>query len=228
MIENRFETREQASLHVAERMSTALKRQIDSRDSAYMVVSGGTTPAACFSRLASAGINWARVRLFLSDERWVPPEHDDSNEKLVIDSLQSAAAKAASLYRVYSEVTPIERRCQEIEQDLRQLPFPFACVLLGMGVDGHFASLFPDDDAHSSGLEPDGEQLCKPVFTAASPHPRVSLTLSALCRSEEILLLMFGEEKWRTLENAKRTHEVYPVSRLLSQTRTPVHVFWAP
>jgi 6-phosphogluconolactonase len=228
VIENRFETREQASLHVAERMSTALDRQIVERDCAYMVVSGGTTPAACFSRLASASIDWARVRLFLSDERWVSAQHADSNERLVNDSLRGAAAKAASLYRVYSEVTPIDRRCEEIEQDLRQLPFPFTCVLLGMGVDGHFASLFPDDDEYPSGLEPDGAQLCKPVHTTASTHPRVSLTLSALCRSEEILLLIFGEEKWRTFENAKRTHDLYPVSSLLSQTRTPVHVFWAP
>jgi 6-phosphogluconolactonase len=227
MIENRFETREQASLHVAERISAALERQIVALESACMVVSGGTTPAACYSRLASASIDWARVRLFLSDERWVSPQHADSNEKLVRDSLQRAAAKASALYRVYSEVTPIERRCEEIEQDLRKLLFPFACVLLGMGVDGHFASLFPDDE-HSSALAPDGEQLCLPVHTAASPHPRVSLTLSALCRSEEILLLIFGEEKWRTLENAKRTHDLYPVSRLLSQTRAPVHVFWAP
>jgi 6-phosphogluconolactonase len=227
MIENRFETREQASLHVAERMSAALERQIDECGSACMVVSGGATPADCYTRLASASIDWARVRLFLSDERWVSPQHADSNEKLVRDRLKSAAAKAASLYRVYSEVTPIDLRCEEIEQDLRKLLFPFACVLLGMGVDGHFASLFPDDE-DSSGLEPDGEQLCKPVHTAASPYPRVSLTLSALCRSEEILLLIYGEEKWRTLENAKRTHDLYPVSSLLSQTRTPVHVYWAP
>jgi len=228
MIKNRFETREQASSQVAELISAALKRQIDAHNSAYMVVSGGTTPVACYSRLASTSINWSGVRLFLSDERWVSPEHADSNEKLVSDSLQSAAAKAASLYPVYSEVIPIERRCQQIERDLRKLPLPFACVLLGMGADGHFASLFADDDECSSGLELDGVQLCKPVHTASSPHARVSLTLSALCRSEEILLLIFGEEKWRTLENARRAHELYPVSRLLLQTRTPVHVFWAP
>ena len=227
MTEHRFETREQASIKAAEHILAALKRRIDAHQSTAMVVSGGTTPVICFATLAAAELNWSQVQVFLSDERWVASEHPDSNEKLVRDSLLTGAAKNATFRAVYRQGIPIEQGCRELEEDIRLLPSPFACVLLGMGNDGHFASLFPDFSNLTASLDPQGEQLCVPVHTAASPHPRVSLTLSALCRSDEIILLIFGEEKWQTLEKARLSDDAYPVSRLLLQNRTPVHIFWA-
>jgi len=227
MSEYRFATREQASIAVAERILAALKRQLDANDAASMVVSGGTTPAHCLSRLAMENIDWSKVTVFLSDERWVPRDHADSNEKMINDNLCSARAKAAALQPVYREDASVEQRCREIDADLRGLANPLASVLLGMGVDGHFASLFPDFDELAASLEADGEQFCVPVRSEASAHSRLSLTLSALCHSEEILLLIFGEDKWQTLERARRAEGALPVSNLLLQTRTPVRVFWA-
>ena len=97
-----------------------------------------------------------------------------------------------------------------------------------MGEDGHFASLFPDAENLEEGLDVDSSELSIPVNTAASPHPRVSLTLSALSRSDEILLLMFGDRKREVYEAAKQTANGYPVFHLLRQKRAPVYVYWAP
>jgi len=224
---HQFESREQASKKAAEQILVSLRRHLDNNDSAAIVVSGGSTPERCFTSLSNAELNWQNVRVFLSDERWLPAEHPDSNEKLVRDSLLTGAANRAKLQRVFREGITIEQACHGIENEILQLSVPFASVLLGMGADGHFASLFPDFDDLATSLDLKSNRLCLPVHTAASSWTRVSLTLSAMCRSDEVLLLIFGEEKWQTLERARLSDNAYPVSRLLSQTQTPVHVYWA-
>ena len=227
-MENIFDSREQASDAAAERIAAALVRRLDAQGKASIVVSGGTSPAGVFAELAQTGLAWPGVHIVLSDERWVPPDHEDSNERLVRETLLKGAAHDAKLLPVYRQGATIEERCAEINEELRQAPFPFACALLGMGEDGHFASLFPDAENLREGLDVDSRQLCIPVRTAASPHPRVSLTLSALSRSDEIVLLFFGNAKRDVYEAARTSTNGTPVSHLLRQKRAPVHVYWAP
>jgi len=100
--------------------------------------------------------------------------------------------------------------------------------LIGIGTDGHFASLFPDAEQLELGLNVDSGRLYLPVTTAASPHPRISMTLAGISRSDEIALLFFGEEKLEVYEQAKASADAYPLSRLLRQKRAPVRLFWAP
>ncbi len=79
-----------------------------------------------------------------------------------------------------------------------------------------------------TGLQLDNERFYIPVRTAASPHPRISMTLSALLASEEILLFIFGEEKLAVYENAHTVDKTYPITALLEQRNTPVRLYWAP
>ncbi len=227
-MDNLFDSREAAAIAAAERIAEALGRRLDAQGEASVVVSGGTSPAGVFAELARTPLAWPDVHVILSDERWVPADHEDSNEKLVRETLLSGEAQAAKLLPVYRPGVTIEDRCSELNDELRQAPFPFACALLGMGEDGHFASLFPDADNLEEGLDVDSSELCIPVNTAASRHPRVSLTLSALSRSDEILLLMFGDRKREVYETTKQAANGHPVSHLLRQKRAPVHVYWAP
>ena len=223
-----FESREAASIAAAEAIAALLERRLDAHEKASLVVSGGTTPSRCFAELADLELDWDNVHVVLSDERWVPADSDDSNEKLVRETLLTGRAAGASLLPVYREDTDPAARSEEIDQAIRLLPFPFACALLGMGEDGHFASLFPDAGNLEAGLDPDNTTLCLPVSTAASPHPRISLTLSALSRSDEIILLVFGAAKRAVLESATSLQSELPVARLLLQKRAPVNVYWAP
>lgn len=227
-MEHFFESREEASRAAAKRIAAALKRRMDGNGAASLVVSGGTTPGDTFVELANIPLEWSKVHVVLSDERWVPPHSEDSNEKLVRDTLLQNHAADAELLPVYSADVGVEERCEQLDEALKRLPFPFACSLLGMGEDGHFASLFPDTEDLDKGLITDWQQLWMPVHTAASPHPRISLTLAALSRSDEIVLLIFGDAKREVYEEARIPGSKLPVSALLLQKRAPVSVLWAP
>ena len=227
-MEHRFDTRQAASVAAADRAVAAIERRLDGQGEASIVVSGGTTPALFLRDLSSRPLDWANVHVLPSDERWVGTDHGDSNEAMIRQTLLTGNATEASLHGLYSAERSVDERCEDIGNAFRTLPFPFAFVLLGMGADGHFASLFPDADHLAAGLDPENPSLCIPVRTAASPHARISLTLSALARSDEIVLLIFGDDKWETLEAAKKNGDTLPVSRLLRQKRAPVSVFWAP
>jgi len=228
MMESFFETREEASVAAASAIEAALASRLQQQSEASLVVSGGTSPVLCLTELAAMPVEWQRVHVLLSDERWVPSDSDDSNEKLIRESLLQGDAAEASFLPFYDGSVTVEQRCDAIEETIRTLPFPFACSLIGMGEDGHFASLFPDAENLNQGLDTDGRQLCLPVNTVASPHPRISLTLAALSRSDTVILLFFGAAKRDVYERAKADSNGYPVSRLLMQKRAPVHVYWAP
>ena len=86
---------------------------------ASLVVSGGTTPARCFDELSELPLDWSRTHIVLSDERWVAPDNDDSNEKLVRDSLLKNKASSAKLLPVFHSTTTIVRRCDEIDRQIR-------------------------------------------------------------------------------------------------------------
>ncbi len=227
-MEHIFKTREEASVAAAEAIAERLAARLEAQSAASLVVSGGTTPDRCFDVLSKKPLDWQRTHIVLSDERWVPPDDEASNERLVRDALLKGAARPAKLLSVFSMTTGIQARCDEIDKQIRVGPFPFACSMLGMGEDGHFASLFPDAANLEEGVDVDGEQLCIPVTTKASPHPRVSLTLAALARGDAIVLLMFGDKKLEVYEQAKRKGSKLPVAHLIKQKKAPVHVFWAP
>jgi 6-phosphogluconolactonase len=227
IIEHYFASRDEASVAAAQHIAAALRTQLNAQDDAALIVTGGSSPARCYSELAASGLEWSHVHVLLSDERWVPASDDNSNEKLVRETLLINAAEEADLVPIYSADTTAVARCLELNELLPAMPLPFACSLLGMGEDGHVASLFADAENLAAGLDVNGADWCIPVSTAASPHPRVSLTMRALLNSEQIVLLFFGESKRDLYEQAKSTPDALPVSTLLSQERTPVHVFWA-
>ncbi len=226
MTEHRFESRDEASTAAASRIAELLKYRLKHQDHASFVISGGSSPLECFRALSETPLDWDRVDILLSDERWVPPDHADSNEKLAREALLVDKASEAQLQPVYAAGVSAEQRCDDLQDPLPMLPF--SCALIGMGTDGHFASLFPDADNLESGLDVESARLYIPVATAASPHPRVSMTLAGISRSDEIVLLFFGEEKLAIYEQARADANGFPVSKLLRQKRAPVRVFWAP
>ena len=224
--EHFFESRDAASVAVAGHIAASLRVQLEQQAATSLIVTGGSSPARCYAELALTAIDWSRVRIVLSDERWVAPDHKDSNERLVRETLMQDRAAAAELVAVHSAASP-EERCAELNELLPGLPLPFASALLGMGDDGHFASLFPDAANLDAGLDANNPAWCIPVSTAASEHLRISLTLASLLRSEEIVLLFFGAIKRDVFEQARAAAPAYPVASLLSQTRVPLHVYWA-
>jgi 6-phosphogluconolactonase len=226
MTEHFFGTRLEASTAAAERMAELLAKRLDNQSQASIIVSGGTSPRDCLAALARTPLDWQRVQVALSDERWVPPDHEDSNEKLVRESLLVDQAASAQLLPVYADGVSPEERCEILQNPLPVLPF--ACSLIGIGTDGHFASLFPDAEQLALGLDVECGRFYIPVTTAASPYVRISMTLAGISRSDEIVLLFFGDEKLEVYKRAVASSNGDPLSRLLRQKRAPVRLFWAP
>lgn len=200
-----------ASTVAAELLAAALNDRLSEAAQASLVVSGGSTPAGALEQLAQAPLPWDRISVLLTDERCVPVSDPASNERMVRECLLTGAAAAAGFVRL---------------EPGRKIaaPMPFAAVLAGMGEDGHFASLFPDLDDLEAALDPEAPPGCLTVSTVASPHPRVSLNLAALTAARLVVLLAFGAAKRAVIE----APDAYPVGRLLTQTRAPVRVLWAP
>jgi len=225
--EHLCDSRHEASRLAAERIAKRLRLDLESQSEASIVVSGGTTPVDCFGILATSDLPWDRIHVVPSDERWVPAIDASSNEKMIRETLLVNRASAAILHPLYADGTSAHEHCATVANELDALPLLFSSVLLGMGEDGHFASLFPDIAELDDGLDLESNSRCLAVTTKASPHERITLTLSALARSKEILLLVFGDAKRSVLEDAKRSRGTVPVGHLLRQQRTPVHVIWA-
>lgn len=204
-------SRQAASQAVAECLANGLREQLRRQCRAALAVSGGATPGDCLQALSHAALPWRRVSVTLTDERCVPSDHPDRNEIMVQQRLLANQAAAASFVQIE-------------EERLAALPTPLAGVLLGMGEDGHFASLFPDAPNLAQGLALDNPAHCLAVRTAAKPNERISLTLSFLTQAEQILLLAFGARKRTVLE----TPLGLPVQHLLQQKQAPLRILWAP
>jgi len=225
-----FENRSAASAAAAQILAKLIAEALAASPAAEasLVVSGGSTPGPCFDLLSKESLDWSRVTVLPSDERWVPADHLDSNEHLIKNRLLRGLAdqgKVLSFFRAGLEASQAPR---VIEEGLADLAQPFSAVLLGMGEDGHFASLFPDFDGLQKALDPQEKTACTMVQTAGSPHLRISLTLSALLDCAHTVLLIFGEAKRNVFEAASVGGSTYPIEALLHETRKPLTVIWAP
>ncbi len=221
-----FDTRDAASAASAARLAGHIGAQLDREGDATVVVSGGTTPQTCFEYLSDYELCWESVRIALSDERWVDNCHADSNEAMVRTALLRNKAAAAELLSIYQGDMTVDERCDGLQKVLPAAGF--AAALVGMGKDGHFASLFPDAASTPPGLDLGNQRVYLPVTTVASPHPRISMTLAALLRAREVIVLIFGKEKRAVAEAAASRDDRYPVTHLFAQRQTPVSIFWAP
>jgi 6-phosphogluconolactonase len=225
-----FDNRQVASIAAADLLASLVRNSLasDQQSRASLVVSGGSTPGPCFDQLSAESLDWSRVTVVPSDERWVPADDPDSNERLIRTRLLKGRAGRGEVLSFFRQGVTAEHAPRLIEQDLNRLGKPFSASLLGMGEDGHFASLFPDYKDLKMALDPLGKAHCITVQTAGSPHLRISLTLSALLDSAHIVLLIFGETKREVFEAANTGGSAYPVEALLHHARNPLTVVWAP
>ena len=224
----RFDDRDTLTTKLGDAIASDLRAAITARSTASLVVSGGSTPRPLFEYLSRQDLAWDRVRVTLADERWVPPDHEDSNERLVRRSLLVRAAAAAALIgHKTPDATPEEGR-EACEQALAAIPRPFDVVVLGMGGDGHTASLFPDAPELAAGLDLETPRTCLAVRPPAAPHPRMSLTLPAILDSRRLVLHLTGASKWQVYQRALNhgPAEKLPIRAVLGSGR--VEVWWAP
>ncbi len=213
----------------ADRIAGQVERALAERGEAVLVLAGGRTSVPTFRRLAAMPIDWRRVVAVPSDERWVGIEHRDSN----LGALEAAFAGTGLVTVALAPTAPSGPVSASLANHaLAQMPLAFDAVLLGMGADGHFASLFPGASVLAFALDPaspvDAVALVPEPMPASGPHPRVSLTLSRLLRSRAVLLAITGADKRATLECARHNPATYPVGALLDAPDARVEIHWSP
>ncbi|MEL0239047.1 MAG: 6-phosphogluconolactonase [Gammaproteobacteria bacterium] len=191
-----------------------LDQSLKSKGFASFIVSGGSSPVVIFQEMSQMNTDWSNVDISLVDDRVVDPTHKDSNEKLVNDLLMINNASNANFISICNDT-----------KSLKELNRPYTVMLLGMGEDGHFASLFPsliesNKEYFDLYAEPDiffTEPMGSPC------HKRVSMNLSMILESENIFLLVSSDKKNDVLKQAEFDKNL-PLYYLLNQSRKEIKI----
>ena len=229
-LETRYPDADTQARTLASGIGASLAAAIDARGAASLVVSGGKSPVRLFEALRILPLDWSRIGITLADERWVDATDAASNEQLVRDVLlKDGAADARFIGLKNGAASPMLGAAAAWEA-LGPIPRPFDVTVLGMGDDGHTASLFPHSPHLSAALDTRNPAACIAMRAPTEPHDRLSLNLSALLESRRIVLLLGGAAKWQVYTAARGDGPVeqMPVRAVLRQERTPVEVVWAP
>ena len=217
---------------LADEIIARLKVGVAERGRASIAVSGGTTPGVLFDVLAKRDAPWDKIWITLSDERWIAPGEDGSNEKLVRTRLLQGKAAAAQFIGLKTDDATPDAGAAKANAAIAAMHRPFDVMLLGMGDDGHTASLYPRAPELKAALDTDAPAWVHAVHAqnAAATGDRMTLTLRAILDSHWIVLLVKGAEKMKTYRAAEAGRDVaeMPVRAILGQSAVPVDVFWAP
>lgn len=212
------------------RIGNTLIDAINTRGCASLAVSGGTTPVPMFEALSRVDLAWDKVVISLVDERWVDVSAHDSNENLVRSHLLKNKAAAARFIGMKTAALTVDEGEKECAERLQSIPMPYDILVLGMGGDGHTASLFPGAEKLVSAVDMSSGCICMGIAPVTAPHERMTLTLPAILNSRDIILHISSEEKRKVYEKAMSEGPLaeMPVRFVLQQARVPVTVYWAP
>jgi len=226
----RFDNRVQMDTRLARLIADRLALSIAQNGRASLALSGGSTPRGLYEQLSHEPINWAKVDVTLVDERFVPPDHEASNEKLVRETLLQNQAAAAAFTGLKGKAQTPQGAAMIANKALGALGLPFDALVLGMGEDGHTASWFSGAEGLDGVLDPQSTTLCAPLNAPPSPitgpyTSRLTLTLSALKEARLCVLTLKGSGKKEAYGKALKPGPVknMPIRAIM---RTPLGAFW--
>ncbi len=206
---------EMMMMELAQRLAGELRQALQSSDTASIAVPGGTTPGPIFDSLCGADLDWDRVSVMLTDERWVPEESPRSNTRLLRQRLLVGKAAVARYLPLYAPTETPEEGIPDLAEAISEM-LPLTTCLLGMGTDMHTASIFPGADRLEDALT--GDHILVPMRAPGAPEPRVTLSAAVLGRAISRHIVITGPEKREALDRARTltlTPEEAPVAALL-------------
>ena len=208
-------------MDLANTLAGELENHLFNHDHVSLAVPGGTTPGPIFDSLCAADLDWARVHVMLTDERWVPETSERSNTRLLRERLLVNRAAAATYVPLYAEADTPEERLETLEASLAP-ELPISVMLLGMGADMHTASIFPGADRLHDALH--GDHRLVPMRAPGAPEPRITLSAQVLRGAMSRHVVIIGDEKRVALEKAKTlSPDEAPIAIILNGTT----VHWA-
>ncbi len=230
-----FENRQQLFAQLSKDCRNHLQHSLIANESTSLLVSGGSTPAPLYEALSKTDLDWQRIHVALVDERWVNQDHEASNEALIRQTLLVNNALKAPFTGMKNSAASAKQGQAETEVAYQKLPKPFSVTLLGMGNDGHTASLFPHAKGLETALDEKNMQLTAAIIAKQSVvtglnTERLTLTLTGLLQSERLILLITGDEKLAVFRQAMSDGPVedMPIRALLRQNRVSFELYWAP
>tara|TARA_B110000027_G_scaffold131784_2_gene156707 strand:+ start:981 stop:1649 length:669 start_codon:yes stop_codon:yes gene_type:complete len=216
-----YSDRKMLIIEVAQKILDDLKVALLTQENVSFVVPGGTTPGPIFDILCTADIEWNRVHVMLSDERWVPDDNDRSNAKLLRDRLLVNRAAAAKFTPFYVPDVEVAVACKDVSETLAS-EWPVSVLVLGMGADMHTASMFPQANGLGAALSANADALLP--IQAEGQEQRVTLSAPVLNRAISKHIVIFGDDKRVALDVAKGSlPEVAPVAAVLDGAK----IHWA-
>lgn len=228
LTESIYSSSDELNQAFAKKILALLSQGIEQNGRASLAVSGGRTPVALFKTLSANEFAWDKVDITLADERWVEPTDDASNEKLVKTHLlvdKAASANFVPLKTSHSNASDAVVACTDAYLSMQN---PLDVLILGMGEDGHTASIFPCSAEVNAGLDLTTDATFIAVQPTTAPHQRMSFTLKALLQSKKTFLHLTGDSKKQVLQNAidGSDETEMPIRAVLSGT--DVELVWAP
>lgn len=204
---------EMMMIDIADRIAGELRAALAQNDTASLAVPGGTTPGPVFDALCGLRLDWDRVFVLLTDERWVPETNPRSNTRLLRDRLLVDRAAAARYVPLYLDAPRPEDRLDELQETVAPA-LPLSVLLLGMGADMHVASIFPGADRLEEALG--GAAPLVPMRAPGAPEPRITLSARVLREAMSRHIVIVGQEKREALERARTLPaEQAPVAAVL-------------
>jgi 6-phosphogluconolactonase len=213
-----YPDRELMMMDLADLIATELRGTLRNEDRASLAVPGGTTPGPIFDTLSGLHLDWDRVDVMLTDERWVSEDSDRSNTRLLKSRLFRDEAAAAHLVPLYGGTDTPEESLDALSGAV-EAALPLSVVLLGMGADMHTASLFPGADRLEEALSPKAPALL-PMRADGAPEPRITLSARVLNGAMSKHIVITGAAKREALEKAAKTRDPMeaPVKAVLKGT----------
>lgn len=226
MIIKTFRARDDCASALADDLAAELDCALEQRAAVSLALSGGRSPRYVLPRLAAAPLRWSDVAVTLSDERCVLPTDTDSNAAMVRSSFLDQGAKNASFHPLWTQDIDIKAGLKAATRELCKVLWPIDVAYLGMGEDGHFASLFPGDDLAKFDADD------SPVVAGRAPsppHQRISLSLSTILKTRHLFLHVTGLAKRATFEYARTIAPTpqCPISLLVHNKEIDLRVYLA-
>lgn len=213
---------EMMMMDLANRIAGELNSHLQRNEFASLAVPGGTTPGPVFDTLSAVDLDWARVQVMLTDERWVPEDSPRSNTRLLRERLLVDRAAGANLVPLHMDAPAPEEALAELSAEVEAV-LPLSVVLLGMGADMHTASLFPGADRLEEALAPDAPAVMA-LRAPGAPEPRITLTARVLDAAFSKHVVILGAEKRAALERAA---QLAPLEAPIRAVWTDLTVHWA-
>lgn len=219
---HKYNTPNELAQGLSKTVENELRVSINNHNCAVLVLSGGNTPDIYLPILFSSQLEWEKIHITVSDERWVPPQHIDSNEGLIKKHLPEIISNKTKFTSLWENAKEPDQAIENISKRLSLLPSPFDVGILGMGADGHFASLFPN-----MGETKNSSPYCLNTLDTEK-KPRISLSPKLLLSIKHIHLCIIGEEKLNAFKCAINGSDIddVPIRLLLEdqvKDRVTVH-----